>query len=150
MMIGVAVMIEASNVTEPAGLFKAMELSGKYCYTAGTAILEALKNLVTTGEGIEDTGGPVRMIQTITENTRDYGILAYLELLIVISVNLGLVNLLPIPGLDGSRAIFLVIEGIFRKPVPQKIEACIHLAGYLFLLGIFLIFTYRDILHLFK
>lgn len=150
MMIGVTVMIEAQNLTEPVGFGRAARLGADYCVTAGTAILNALKDLVTTGEGIEDTGGPVRIIQTITETTREYGFLAYLELLIMISVNLGLVNLLPIPGLDGSRAVFLIIEGICRKPVPQKVESYIHLAGYLFLLGVFVIFTYRDILHLFQ
>ena len=118
--------------------------------TTGTLVLDALKGLVTTGEGLDQTGGPVRIIETIATNTREYGFAAYIEMLIAISVNLGLMNLLPIPGLDGGRLVFLVIEGIFRKPVPRNLEAYIHLAGYLLLFGVLIFFTYRDILHLFQ
>lgn len=150
MMVGVMVRIEGQGVNQPVSLLRAAKLGADYCVEAGSAILTGLKNLVTTGEGIEDTGGPVRIIQTITETTQQYGFVAYLELLIIISVNLGLVNLIPIPGLDGSRLVFLAIEGIFRKPVPQKIEAYIHLAGYLLLICVFIFFTYKDILHLFS
>ena len=150
MMVGISCRIEASAVKENCSLPRAMYLSGDYCLTTATLILDALKGLVTTGEGLDETGGPVRIIETISMATRDYGFLAYLEMLIVISVNLGLVNLLPIPGLDGSRIVFLAIEGIFRKPVPRNIEAYIHLAGYLLLFGVLIFFTYRDVIHLFK
>ena len=68
----------------------------------------------------------------------------------LISVNLGLFNLLPIPGLDGSRLIFLAIEGIFRKPVPRKIEAYIHMAGYLLLIGFMLFVTFQDVTKIFR
>ena len=69
----------------------------------------------------------------------------YLELMVFISVNLGLFNLLPIPGLDGNRLVFLAIEGICRKPVPRKIEAYIHMAGYLLLIGFMIFITFQDV-----
>lgn len=150
MMIGVTTTTEYTPVMRPCTLGRAVQLGTCYCVEAGSAILVALKKLVTTGEGAADTGGPVRIIQVITEETRAYGWEAYISLLVMISVNLGLVNLLPIPGLDGSRAVFLIIEGIFRKPVPQKVEAYIHLAGYAVLMVLFLILTYRDIVRLFQ
>ncbi|MBR6525652.1 MAG: site-2 protease family protein [Clostridia bacterium] len=150
MMVGISCRIDLEEIKEDCSLPRAVKLSADYCVTTGGLILDALKGLVTTGKGLDETGGPVRIIETITTATRDYGFLAYLELLIAISVNLGLVNLLPIPGLDGSRAVFLLIEGIFRKPVPRNVEAYIHLAGYMVLFGILIFFTYRDILHLFR
>ncbi|MBE5776973.1 MAG: site-2 protease family protein [Clostridiales bacterium] len=150
MMVGITCLIEAESITQKCSLFRAAKLSLDYCFTTATLVLDALKGLVTTGEGLDETGGPVRIIETITTATRDYGFAAYVEMLIAISVNLGLMNLLPIPGLDGSRMVFLAIEGIFRRPVNRNVEAYIHMAGFVFLIGVLIFFTYRDILHLFR
>ena len=75
--------------------------------------------------------------------------MGYLNMLIVISINLGLVNLLPIPGLDGCRIVFVVIEMILRRPVNRKVEAYVHLVGYIFLIGLMLFFTFHDVLNFF-
>lgn len=80
---------------------------------------------------------------------RTGGFQAFLSLLAVISINLGIMNLLPIPGLDGSRVVFLLIEAIARKPVPRKIEAYVHLCGFALLLGLMLFFTWNDLMRLF-
>ena len=67
-----------------------------------------------------------------------------------IEVNtLGLVNLLPIPGLDGCRILFVLFEMIFRRPVNRKVEAYIHLAGYVLLLGVMVYFTFHDVINIF-
>ncbi len=68
----------------------------------------------------------------------------------VISINLGIMNLLPIPGLDGSRFLFMAVEAIRRKPVPPRREAMVHLTGYVLLLGLMIFFTYKDVLRLFQ
>lgn len=120
------------------------------CKSASTAILEALGKLLTTGEGIEQTSGPVGVIQLVAEQTRQGGLEIFLYLMVIISINLGLMNLLPIPGLDGSRLVFMVIEAIRRKPVNQRIESVVHLCGYALLLGLMLFCTYKDILRLFQ
>ena len=72
------------------------------------------------------------------------------ELLAVISVNLGIMNLLPIPGLDGSRLLFLLVEVIRRKPIPPEKEAVVHLAGFVLLFSLMIFFTYRDIMNLIR
>ena len=69
----------------------------------------------------------------------------YLYLMVVISINLGLMNLLIIPGLDGSRLVFMLLEAIRRKPVSQKIEAAVHMCGYVLLLGLMVFFTFKDV-----
>ena len=66
-------------------------------------ILSTLKNLVFKGQGVDDVTGPVGTVYVIQEVTQQGGFEVYLELLALISVNLGVMNLLPIPGLDGSR-----------------------------------------------
>ena len=73
----------------------------------------------------------------------------YLEMLALISVNLGVMNLLPIPGLDGSRLLFLLVEAIRRKPVKRELEGAIHLAGFALLMGLMVLLTYKDIIRFF-
>ena len=73
----------------------------------------------------------------------------FTQLLILISINLGLMNLLPIPGLDGSRLVFGIIEAIRGKPVPQQKEAVVHLIGMALLFTVMIFFTFKDIMRLF-
>jgi len=120
------------------------------CTNAATVILDALGKLVTTGEGLDQTAGPVGVVQMVAEQTRQGGLEIFLYLMVVISINLGLMNLLPIPGLDGSRLIFMTIEAVRRKPVSQKIESMIHLAGYALLLLLMIFFTFKDVLRIFQ
>jgi regulator of sigma E protease len=77
------------------------------------------------------------------------GVSVFAQLLILISINLGLMNLLPIPGLDGSRLVFGLVEIVRRKPVPAEKEAMVHMAGMVLLFGFILFVTYRDIVRLF-
>ena len=65
-----------------------------------------------------------------------------------ISINLGVMNLLPLPALDGGRLLFLVIEGVRRKPVPAKYEGYVHAAGLVALLALMVYVTGQDILRL--
>jgi len=115
------------------------------CVTASTAILDSLGKLVTTGEGLEETSGPVGVVQVVAQATQQGGLEIFLDLAVIISINLALVNLLPIPGLDGSRLVFMLIEVVRRKPVNRKIEATVHLVGYALLLGLMVFFTFKDV-----
>ena len=116
--------------------------------TAATA--RTISKIVTTGEGLDQTSGPVGVVQLVAEQTRQGGLEIFLYLAVIISINLGMMNLLPIPGLDGSRLVFMAIEAVRRKPVSQKIESIIHLCGYALLLGLMLFFTFKDVLRLFQ
>jgi regulator of sigma E protease len=66
----------------------------------------------------------------------------------MITINLGIVNLLPLPALDGGRLIFLLFEAIFRKPVPPKYEGWVHGIGFALLMILILVITGNDILRL--
>lgn len=149
-LIGVTLGYEYTPGYTPVSVFRAAELGADYCVRAGGAILTGLRAMVTTGEGFEESAGPVGIVKMIAEETRKSGWTTYVQLLVLISVNLGLFNLIPIPGLDGSRIVFLLIEAVRRKPVPQKVEAYVHMAGYLMLIGLMVVMTYKDILKIFQ
>ena len=81
--------------------------------------------------------GPVGTVYVIQEVTQQGGFEVYLELLALIGVNLGVMNLLPIPGLDGSRsAVPCWQRAIRRKPVKRELEGAIHAAGFILLMGL--------------
>ena len=78
-------------------------------------------------------GGPVTTIK-LTSEIASQSFQNFLEIAAYIGVNLAVFNLLPIPALDGSKVIFCLIEWIFRKPIPRKVEAVIHAAGFILIL----------------
>ena len=124
--------------------------SGELCWDASGAILRALKALVTTGEGFEQTSGPVGIISIVSTEVRTGGFQAFIELMITISMNLGIMNLLPIPGLDGSRLLFGLLEAIRRKPIKPEREAMVNLIGMGLLFAFMIFLTFRDVIHLFR
>ena len=128
--------------------FEAVGYSWDQCVYVGGMIFRAIGDLFR-GQGLDQVTGPVGTVSVMTEQVRDYGFEAVLNLLVVISVNLGIVNLLPIPGLDGSRILFMLIEAVRRKPIPPEREAVIHLAGLVLLVGLMIFLTVRDVGNLF-
>lgn len=109
----------------------------------------SLVDIVTGRYGLNELSGPVGTAAVIDE-VRSYGLDSLLMLLAFITINVGVFNLLPLPALDGGRLLFLLIEVVFRKPVPAKYEGYIHAAGMLLLLGFVAVVTLNDILKLFK
>ena len=130
-------------------VFESIPFSLQYNVESVRLILSTLKNLVFKGQGVDDVTGPVGTVYVIQEVTQQGGFEVYLELLALISVNLGVMNLLPIPGLDGSRLLFLLVEAIRRKPVKRELEGAIHLAGFALLMGLMVLLTYKDIIRFF-
>jgi len=143
-LIGVSIIA----YTRPT-LLQSVQGAWESCVYASTAIAEALGKLIFRGEGAQDVSGPVGVVQIIAEQTQSGGAYMYLSLAILIGINLGIVNLLPIPGLDGSRFLFLLAEAIRRKPVNRRVESAIHMAGFVLLFGLMILFTFRDIRRLF-
>ncbi len=68
----------------------------------------------------------------------------------MLAVNLGVMNLLPFPALDGGRLFFMFIELIFRKPIKPEVEGYIHFVGIIILLGLMVLVAFKDIVYLFK
>lgn len=146
-MIGVNALASTPAEWAPGSVGEVIRSSAILCYNAGASIITALKNLVTRGQGINELSGIVGITQLIVEETRQSQIQGYLYLMAVISINLGLINLLIFPGLDGSRMLFLVIESIRGKPIEK--EGYVHAIGMMLLFGLMIWITFRDIVRLF-
>lgn len=112
-------------------------------------MFKTITQLVTGKLGSDALGGPVMVISMVGE-AAESGILSLLNLAAFISINLGFMNLLPIPALDGSKIVFLLIEGVRGKAIPVEKEGYIHFIGFVVLIGFMIFITYKDILRLFR
>lgn len=104
---------------------------------------------IITGQAPAEVAGPVGIVHMIGEAAQ-YGAGMILNFAALLSLNLGLINLLPIPALDGSRLVFLAIEGIRGKPINPERENFVHLVGFAMLILLMILITYKDILRIFN
>ena len=116
------------------GFFTTIWHSFVYSFKIAGTIFKVLGELLTGHLGLSAMGGPVTTIK-LTSQIASQSVQNFIEIAAYIGVNLAVFNLLPIPALDGSKVIFCLIEWIFRKPVPRKIEAVIHAVGFVLILG---------------
>ncbi|MCI8476421.1 MAG: site-2 protease family protein [Clostridia bacterium] len=116
------------------GFFETLGNSFMYSFKIAGTIFKVLGELLTGHIGLSSMGGPVTTIK-LTSQLAVQSAQSFFEIAAYIGVNLAVFNLLPIPALDGSKVIFCLIEWIFRKPVPRKIEAVIHSVGFVLILA---------------
>lgn len=109
----------------------------------------SLGDLVRGKASVKDVSGPVGVASAVNQ-AQSAGLDSVLVLAALITINIGIFNLLPIPALDGGRLVFLIIEGIIRKPVPRKYEAMIHAVGFILLMLLMVLVTFNDIFRLVK
>lgn len=111
-------------------------------------IWESLYDLVTGRYGMEAVSGPVGVTQVLGE-TAETGFSDLIYMAVVLSMNLGVMNLLPLPALDGGRLLFLIVELVRGKRVNQNAEAMVHFVGIVILLGLMIVIAFKDIAALF-
>ena len=122
-------------------------------YSVGVMIFRTLGDMVTGKYGLNDLSGPVGTVDIIgdavenvvVETDKMAGLRMLLMLIILITVNVGVFNLLPLPALDGGRFVFLLIELIFRKKIPAKYEGLVNFIGLILLLLLMVVVTYSDV-----
>ena len=121
-----------------------------------TYAIDSLRMLVTGQVGVRDMSGPVGIVSAVDgiyQAAAPQGMLMVaLNLMnfgVLISANLGVMNLLPIPALDGGRLVFLIVEAIRRKRIPPEKEGMVHFAGFALLMVLMMVVMYNDILRLF-
>jgi regulator of sigma E protease len=112
-------------------------------------LLGGLVMLFTGGASASDLAGPVGITNMVGEAARS-GLVYLLSFTAFLSINLGILNLLPIPALDGSRMAFALVEAVRKKPINPEREGFIHWLGFLFLMSIIVFVTYNDIVRLIK
>lgn len=142
-MVGIApeVIYQKTSVIDSAryGLERTVDFS--------RLILVTLAQMIT-GKAPADLGGPVAIVQAIDQSAQA-GWENYLGFIGILSIQLGLLNLFPIPALDGSHLVFLLVEGLRGKPMNPERQNFIHLLGFVFLMALMLAVTYQDIVKLF-
>ena len=118
--------------------------------------LESLKMLITGGVGVDQLSGPVGIVDVVDDTyqqSKEYGALVvFIQMLnigILLSANLGVMNLLPLPALDGGRLVFLIVEAIRGKRVPPEKEGIVHGIGMVLLLALMAFVLFNDIKRLF-
>ena len=125
----------------------------KYAFTKFWSIVETMwltiSNLVTGKLSFKNLSGPVGVYQVVNTGI-SVGISYIIYITAFLSLNVGFINILPLPAFDGGRAFFMLIEKIRRKPINSKIENTIHAIGFVLLLILMLIITWQDILRIFK
>lgn len=119
------------------------------CKSTIKMIWDSIYDLISGRYGVEQVSGPIGVTGAITQaaKTSTYSLF---YLVVVISMNLGIFNLLPIPALDGGSLLLLVIEMIIKKPIPQKIEYGIKAFGFIALMMLVVFVSFKDIIFLFK
>ena len=125
---------QVSTVSRTFPFFESVGRSFAYSFRIAGTIFRVLGELLTGQIGLNAVGGPVTTIK-LTSQLASQSVQGFLEIAAYIGVNLAVFNLLPIPALDGSKVVFCIIEWIFRRPVPRKVEAAIHAAGFVLILG---------------
>ena len=132
-------------------------------YNTG-AVIKSLGLLLRGKLGLNDLSGPVGMagmvndiVTEVAEDTKEesFWVTAYwvlinlLNFTALISANLGIMNLLPIPALDGGKLLFLIVEAVIRRPVPKKMEGVITIAGFILMFGLMIVVLFNDIMKVF-
>lgn len=120
-------------------------------------VIKSLGMLFSGRVSKDDVAGPVGMVSMIGENyneAKNYGVMSVLltmaQLIVILSANLGVMNLLPIPALDGGRLLFLIIEAVRRKPLDRNKEGFVNFIGFALLMIIMVLVLFNDISKLFR
>lgn len=124
----------------------------KYIFQNGINLIRLVKvglgDLISGSVSSDDLSGPIGIGKMMADTAKN-DISSLLYLLAFISINLGVMNLLPLPALDGGRFVFLLFELVFRHPVPPKYEGYVHAAGLALLMLLMAFVTYNDIVKIF-
>ncbi|MCL1936414.1 MAG: RIP metalloprotease RseP [Defluviitaleaceae bacterium] len=149
--------IENIENVQRASIFGIIEYSFFTILYYGNIVLRGLIQLLTFNVSINDFSGPIGIVGIIGDSYEEalqrgiwIAVSRMFNLAALLSVNIGLFNLMPIPALDGARLIFLFIEALRGKPISPSKEGVVHLVGFVLLIGLILVVAFNDIMNLFR
>ncbi len=128
----------------PVGVLEAIKIGFVGTYSIIKDTLIGLAQIF--GGATADLGGPV-MIAKLSNDFAQLGLLSFLSFTVMLSVNLGILNLFPLPVLDGGHLVLLAIEKIIGRPLPDKVQSWIFKIGFAFLASVFVLITIKDIIN---
>lgn len=144
-IVGISPTFEKSFIKSIPMAFKQLIFIMKGMIDFFVQLFMKLFMIDTTKDIMKDMVGPVGIIHLIGEAAKT-SIYNLLSLAAIISINLGMVNLLPIPALDGGRLVFLLVEALRGKPLDPEKEGFIHFAGFVLLMGLMIFMVYKDVI----
>ncbi len=130
------------------GFTKSLNFAFKKWYSIARQVFITIKELIIGGVSIKELSGPVGIYSAV-DTTRQSGFYSILILTAMLSINVGILNLIPFPAFDGGRILFIIIEKLRGKPVKAETENMIHNIGFFLLLALLIYVTFNDILRLF-
>ncbi len=141
-------MIGIGPTWERQGIGRSIILGLQQALEITRLIVLSLVQMVT-GRVAAEVVGPVGIIQLVGQ-AATFGLANVLNFMAVLSLDLGLINLLPVPALDGSRLVFLGLEGVRGRPINPEKENFVHLIGFALLMGLLILITYNDLVRIFS
>ena len=112
---------------------------------SSTAIIRGLGSLFVSSQAREEVGGIIAIGFETTNILRNFGVNSFMRVWGLVSVNLAIVNLLPFPGLDGWQLLVLIVEGISKKKIPDKVKNIVSLVGLILLFGLMILLVFKDV-----
>ena len=126
---------------------QALQNAAGYTWRMSKLMLKGVWDWVTQRQEVDVTG-PIGIASMSGRALRE-GLWSFVTFLALISLNLGLLNLFPIPALDGGRILFVLLEMVFRRRLPERVENWIHMTGFALLITLMVFVTWRDVYNLF-
>lgn len=123
---------------------KAVVFGAEQTYEWTKRIFTILGTLITGNFSIDDLSGPVGIYKA-TEEVAQYGVFNLMRWAAILSINLGIMNLLPLPALDGGRLLFFLFEALRGKPIDKQKEGMVHFVGIMLLMVLMVVVTWNDI-----
>ena len=140
-------MLGVSPAHARYGIFRAIRSSLGYTYKMTMMMFRGFYELIT-GRQEADVTGPIGIASMSGKAIRE-GFWDFITFIAIIALNLGVLNLFPIPALDGGRLLFVLLEMVFRRRLPERVENWIHTAGFALIISLMLLITCKDIYNLF-
>ncbi|RYE52530.1 MAG: RIP metalloprotease RseP, partial [Rhizobiaceae bacterium] len=135
------------QVIEPVSLIELPGEATRQTFGIVRTMVDTLGQIITGRRSVKELGGPIKIAQ-VSGQQASLGLLNFVMLMALISINLGFINLLPIPMLDGGHLVFYLFEGIVRRPVPEQAMEWAFRSGLAVLLSFMIFVTLNDILSL--
>jgi len=140
-------VMSGQQVIEPVPVLQLPVEATRQTFLVVRTMVDTLGQIVTGRRSVKELGGPIKIAQ-VSGQQASLGVLNFVMLMALISINLGFINLLPIPMLDGGHLVFYLFEGIARRPVPEKAMEWAFRSGLAVLLSFMIFVTLNDILSL--
>jgi regulator of sigma E protease len=140
-------VMSGQQVIEPVPLMQLPVEATRQTFSIVRTMVDTLGQIVTGRRSVKELGGPIKIAQ-VSGQQASLGLLNFVMLMALISINLGFINLLPIPMLDGGHLVFYLFEGIARRPVPERAMEWAFRSGLAVLLSFMIFVTLNDILSL--